>query len=391
MPNFHTNCLAITANEKDMFTVLKTLAQNLFLPLESGSRIDPALYTMPEQLFIDICPYLEGQYALAFSSGGTVKQPLSEDATVTLERFDKSYGLSMSFDTARRSCADVIYEFVRKLPRGSYGFSFADAGETLGYDFMKVRYELTPHPFHATADELFQLSEDLCQSDLSQEKDLNKLAVALVASHWPSYTDGLSALKNVRPYNRAKRLEALRTVSLKTNATNYHLVSEETGTGRRSTVGQRANTFNKTVFEVLQLFPFECEVTGQRYEGRNDNIEHLIPGATVRLQSDWSSKYFNAVGIEIFDLEGRTLGYVGGTFNPSDDERKALACLLPHIRATAVDVAPLSSVDKRKKIARFTIHMELEQFDYQGLRAEVREILGQRKVDRTRTSIVEEG
>ena len=143
------------------------------------------------------------------------------------------------------------------------------------------------------------------------------------------------------------------------------------------------------IFDLFARFPFECEVTGQAYEGRNENIEYLLPGGRLRLQSDWNNPYFAHVGIKVYDTAGRRLANVGGYLNPSDDDRAAIACLLPHIKATAINVSPLgTTLNSRRRLGQFEVHLEIEPIDISMVSDEVHQLLAQSSDGRARHSIV---
>ena len=80
---------------------------------------------------------------------------------------------------------------------------------------------------------------------------------------------------------------------------------------------------------------------------------------------------------------------LGGYFNPTDEDRVAIACLLPHIKATAVDVSPLgSTLNFSRRIGQFQVHLEIEPIDIQAVLEEAHQLLCEDPSDRVRPSIV---
>lgn len=155
----------------------------------------------------------------------------------------------------------------------------------------------------------------------------------------------------------------------------------------------REGLFESAVIAMLSQFPFVCEVTGQRYLGRMGNIEALVPGSPVVLRADWQSRFFSPCGIEVFDLKGRSLANLGGYHNPRDDERAAIACLLPHIRAYAESVRPVgAALGPVAAGDEFTLRLELEpDLDLSALMEEVDALLALPVERRALSSIVREG
>lgn len=116
---------------------------------------------------------------------------------------------------------------------------------------------------------------------------------------------------------------------------------------------------------VLEKFPWILLVTGSAYEGREANVEDLVPGEPVKLVSDWKSPYFTPVGIEVHTADGRSIGNLDcawwdGGVDLEDNDRAAIACILPHVRAYAEQVVPLSTKDGRARHSTVTVRLELD-------------------------------
>lgn len=341
-------------------------------------------------------------------------RPLSESAAVTMDRFGQTNVLRLSYSTANRSNFEDVERLFSMLPGGSYGLAFLDADEGDGYKEVAVFSGLS-HGGLAGAEfecetmevrralDLYDQAKELVRNDLALSGDLVEVAASFAICNWSEFlwakTNGMGsdeegeALYDGIDIRRASSdhfsylLEPSFDAYEAEDATIWsaHVIDyEQLSSGD---IGM----FERNVVPLLRRFPFECEVTGQAYEGRNANIEHLVPGAAVQLKSDWKNPYFKGAGIEVRDASGRRLANLGGYLNPSDLDRVTLACLLPHIKATAIDVSPLgATVDGRRKQGQFTLHLEIEPIDLSSALEEVRVLLSSKPDDRVRTSLMPE-
>ena len=452
MANFHANQLTIAAEEGCMLNVLRVMALNLasnsketsyndllesatsvraaykkiwhyiddwywlvFTPNPIGS--DAWLANNPDNAQMELQKHPEyaalAQAAadLGLGKGGAAisvsvapsGRPLSDSADVSMNRFGSTYVLNVRYETADKSNFKDVDTFFHMLPEGRYGVSFIDADEYDAYEgtcvlagthpgrdgFLGLRGE-TANDIETT-----QLLADYaranCATDLSKNDDLAVVALTYAASVWPHY----NVIFNSDDNKSSQKL--IRTFRDEINPVP-HCSDHESFNQSRSASGSAPSRMpNKTelmrldacIVNLLTRFPFECEVTGQAYEGRNEKIEYLVPGAKLRLKSDWNSPYFTYAGIKIFDTSGRRLANLGGYFNPTDEDRVAIACLLPHIKATAVDVSPLgSTLNFRRRIGQFQVHLEIEPIDIQAALEEVHQLLCEDPSDRVRSSIV---
>ena len=111
------------------------------------------------------------------------------------------------------------------------------------------------------------------------------------------------------------------------------------------------------VYALVLDFPCTKPISGTHHLGRAGRIEHVKVGDSLILAADWNCEFFDPAGIEVFNEQGETLGYLEGVIGPM---RGALALILPHVTATVESVTPLSKRKKGSKYALMDVHMELD-------------------------------
>lgn len=111
------------------------------------------------------------------------------------------------------------------------------------------------------------------------------------------------------------------------------------------------------VYALVRDFPCTKPISGTHHLGRAGRIEHVKVGDSLILAADWNCEFFDPAGIEVFNEQGETLGYLEGVIGPM---RGALALILPHVTATVESVTPLSKRKKGSKYALMDVHMELD-------------------------------
>ena len=113
------------------------------------------------------------------------------------------------------------------------------------------------------------------------------------------------------------------------------------------------------VYALVRDFPCTKPISGTHHLGRAGRIEHVKVGDSLILAADWNCEFFDPAGIEVFNEQGETLGYLEGVIGPM---RGALALILPHVTATVESVTPLSKRKKGSKYALMDVHMELDDY-----------------------------
>lgn len=435
MANYHTNDLAIAADTENMKKVLLNFAANLAANSEeTGFDFHDILgLRSAEGMYQAIESALTCYYWLAFSgapvdedlssdnslgwesstssASGYASQvealervfssrfqdadfkfgvrpsgrPMSEEASVELSRYGDRWVIQLYYSTAWEPNSSDIDSFFLGLPEGEYGVAFLDAGEYDGYETISV-FSGVHHGralLHDAAEEGEDDSIDshelweLLKKGRAENRDeidgLAHLAFNCAVSQWNDWGSWEEPYED--DYDDVDSwLEKLNAPLF-----NWDNPNED-----------EFEKISDYVIGVLSTFPFECEVTGAKYLGRNQNIEHCISGSEVCLKSDWNSPYFKYAGIELFDKEGRSLGNVGGYRNPSEDKRAVFACLLPHIRATVVNVETQSSRGDWRKQAHLDVRLELDPIDLPAVLEEMRSLLKLDPEKRSLSSAVSE-
>lgn len=435
MANYHTNDLAIAADTENMKKVLLNFAANLAANSEEtgfdfhdilGLRSAEGMYRVIESALT--CYYwlafsgvpvdedlssdnslgwesstssasgyasqveaLERVFSSRFQDAGfkfgvrPSGRPMSEEASVELSRYGDRWVIQLYYSTAWEPNSSDIDSFFLGLPEGEYGVAFLDADEYDGYETISV-FSGVHHGrtlLHDAAEEgeddsidsheLWELLKKSRAENRDEIDGLAHLAFNCAVSQWNDWGSWEEPYED--DYDDVDSwLEKLNAPLF-----NWDNPNED-----------EFEKISDYVIGVLSAFPFECEVTGAKYLGRNQNIEHCISGSEVCLKSDWNSPYFKYAGIELFDKEGRSLGNVGGYRNPSEDKRAVFACLLPHIRATVVNVETQSSRGDWRKQAHLDVRLELDPIDLPAVLEEMRSLLKLDPEKRSLSSAVSE-
>ena len=108
----------------------------------------------------------------------------------------------------------------------------------------------------------------------------------------------------------------------------------------------------------LEHFPLTISIEGAGYEGRNERLEYVKVGDPLILKTDWNSKYYSPVAVEVFNKKNETLGYLRNVWDISLD---VIAQLVDEgrIKATVESITPLSKRRKGSKYALMDVRMEL--------------------------------
>lgn len=435
MANYHTNDLAIAADTENMKKVLLNFAANLAANSEetgfdfhdilglrsaegmyqaiesaltcyywlafSGAPVDEDLSsdnslgwessTSSASGYASQVEALERVFSSRFQDAGfkfgvrPSGRPMSEEASVELSRYGDRWVIQLYYSTAWEPNSSDIDSFFLGLPEGEYGVAFLDADEYDGYETISV-FSGVHHGralLHDAAEEGEDDSIDshelweLLKKGRAENRDeidgLAHLAFNCAVSQWNDWGSW------EEPYEDDYDDTDSWLEKLNAPLFNWDNPNED-----------EFEKISDYVIGVLSTFPFECEVTGAKYLGRNQNIEHCISGSEVCLKSDWNSPYFKYAGIELFDKEGRSLGNVGGYRNPSEDKRAVFACLLPHIRATVVNVETQSSRGDWRKQAHLDVRLELDPIDLPAVLEEMRSLLKLDPEKRSLSSAVSE-
>ncbi len=421
MANFHENNLVIAADEENMCKVLTRIAENLAANSEeTGFSLDQIEgKTTTAKLYYVIASYIDAYYWCAFAgapidqevldagseewganeyhrshlntiaaalgnvatklsdAGGPsvgvsfapTGRPMSETACVHLSSCGNNYVLKIDYATAWEPNSKDIDSFFMGLPSGDYGVAFYDSDEIDEYESINAFCGL--HHGRASlhsvekkvVDEIINsaqlrtLADHAFYNPASHIVDIALLADNIAVREW-SQLDW--ADDDINWYNP-----------------DYNSLI----------------AIDKFIVETMVSFPWIVGVTGSAYEGREANVEMLVPGDRLKLVSDWETPYFSPVGIEVYTADGRRIGNLDGNYGEimslPDEIRTILACILPHIRAYAETVKPLSVKRKGSSHSTVTVRLEANNDMLSGIYDEVHNLLEKSLNERVLTSDME--
>lgn len=130
--------------------------------------------------------------------------------------------------------------------------------------------------------------------------------------------------------------------------------------GRVEVRGKVEEKFQETIignrtWKKNITYPLFVEIEGTGYANRNDHIEHMVPGETLKLVEDRKSKFYDPVAIEVFNDRDETVGFLKDSY---DKQLLAIAKNIKNIRASVVDVTHVSKRRKGSKYSLMTVKLE---------------------------------
>ena len=286
--------------------------------------------------------------------------------------------------------------FFLGLPEGEYGVAFLDADEYDDYETISV-FSGVHHGralLHDVAEEgeddnidsheLWELQEEALIENKDEIDDLARLAFSCTVSWW---NDGELWREYCEDDEEDYEDEGDYDGGESTDPSRFFLYSPRNWDNPDE---EDLAEIDEQIIEMLPLFPIERKATGQGLFGRGQNVEYCVPGSEVRLKSDWDTSRFRYVEVDILDKEGKSLGDVGTDYSAQDNGLVVIACLLPHIRATVVNMETRGSRGDWRKQAHFNVRLELEPIDLAAVLAEVHELLRLDPKRRLLSSVVSE-
>ena len=447
MANYHTNDLAIAADAENMKKVLLNFAANLAANSEetgfdfhevagiesvkaiyeaiegrlsgfyefsfSGAPIDEEIpsndslgwesstssasgYASQVEAMKSFASRLQGSGAsIAFEvlpSG----RPLSDEASVELTQYGDRWVIRLMYSTGWEPNSRELNLFFLGLPEGEYGVAFLDADEYDDYETISV-FSGVHHGralLHDVAEEgedgsidsreLWELQEEALIENKDEIDDLARLAFSCTVSWW---NDGELWREYCEDDEEDYEDEGDYDDGESTDLSRFFLYSPRNWDNPDE---EDLAEIDEQIIEMLPLFPIERKATGQGLFGRGQNVEYCVPGSEVRLKSDWDTSRFRYVEVDILDKEGKSLGDVGTDYSAQDNGLVVIACLLPHIRATVVNMETRGSRGDWRKQAHFNVRLELEPIDLAAVLAEVHELLRLDPKRRSLSSVVSE-
>ena len=441
MANFHTDRLVIAASDEDMQKVLRRFAQNLAANAENThfdlDSIDGVVSV--RDLWRVVRPEIDAYYWLSFAgapierdvadagaeewgahqenraylssiaaafgsltpktddnvdvalSFAPTARPMSDTADVNIDSYGGNWVLTVSYSTAWEPNSNDLNLFFMGLPEGLYGVAFFDADEYDNFETFNTFCGL--HHGRAgmraaeirtddvvNASELKERKPWLAHVSRSEVSDLAELAEIEAVCGWSSGWEDDEDYDSGYDGSGHDGGDPLASWGYSINWYNPS--------------GSDLDRIDKAILSVLGRFPWVVGSTGAAYEGRESNVERLVPGQPIQLVADWASPYFHPCAIQTRDAKGQRLGNLdgnGGGMELSDNARTALACILPHVRACADKVEPRMILDSRKRNSTVIVRLELTDEPLEHIIDEAHELLGKASNQRTVSSVVEEG
>ena len=120
-------------------------------------------------------------------------------------------------------------------------------------------------------------------------------------------------------------------------------------------------------FHPAIAFPVIRAIEGTGYEGRAERIEYIEVGDPLVLKADYESPYYSPVAIEVFDINGGTLGYLRESDNVKELSLAANATYMLRggVSAKVESVTPRSRRRKNAKYALMDVRISLNRDEYQ--------------------------
>ena len=440
MANFHTDRLVIAANEEDMRKVLRRFALNLAANAKDTNFDIAGIEgkVSVRELYRVVSPEIDAYYWLSFAgapidrevadagaeewgahqknraylssiatalgnltpqtenvevsfSFAPTARPMSDTANVGIDSYGANWVLTVGYDTAWEPNSNDLNFFFMGLPEGNYGVAFFDADEYDNFETVN-RFCGLHHGRGGMRAAVVRIDDTIDASELKERKawlshvtrsevaNLAELAEIEAVCGWSSGWEDEDEYDSDYGSNDYSGGDPLASWGYAINWNNPS--------------GGDFDRIDKAILAVLERFPWVVGSTGAAYEGRESNVEKLIPGQLVKLVADWANPYFHPCGIQTQDAEGRRLGNLddnGGGMELSDNARAALACILPHVRAYADKVEPRMILDARKRNSTVIVRLVLTDEPLEHITDEVHELLGKASNQRSVSSVVEEG
>lgn len=428
MANYHENVLAITADEENMCKVLFRMGMNLAanreytnFDLQSIEGLETA-----EEIYRKVGPEIDGNYIYVFagapvpkdiaenetpgwtsgtssegsfaelvqamvlsterfnkdasegaSLGLTVTKPagcgLSDTASVGLTRYGGNLLLEVCYATAWSPNSEDLDAFCMGLPQGDYGIAFYDGDEYNSYSTVDVFSGLhhgcaTMHAAEGDRewdtidiDDLKARRRDYSKISGSEITDIVELARMGATRSWSEWGED------------ANEDYLLENVGDDGESIGFHDVPPTINWIRPTE--DDFKHIDKMMLEAIGSFPQVRRIyDGFTTEG-NEAAERLFPGENVTVVSEWSTRKTPCrVSFKVCDSNDTVIGTITGWTNDASTFA-ALACILPHLKATVWKLVPLSLRSSSAPGPLLSVRFDLEPIDAKELIAETHALL----------------
>lgn len=373
MANFHTNVVAIVAQQRDMLHVLQTMGHNL------RSRAAATEFNVPVDAFDDVDELfratrrdIEDWYWLTFAPyDGPVDdeeaawrsdtRPLSESGDAGLWKRQSLYALLMEYSTAWVDNGDDICEFMRLLPDGRYAFAHFDADEYDNYDCVWLSAART------TGDGARQIAtcldsaskDELCEQFIrltrtwepSEEDDLADVAYNVALCGWMWY--GSIGSAGYIPDETGVQAEAEALFGQTSLDKHFERVVEPPPEPEEPlcplTPEEEVIDQIRTCLASMIAFPLYLAIDNGHLADDGRPLEGLVAGRGAALRVGERYCGFGKLSVEALAEDGTLLGEVTREFDPAfgwwGDIRwftRALSSLGPLLSVTVEGVMPKS-------------------------------------------------
>lgn len=297
-----------------------------------------------------------------------------------------------------------VQKYCNALDSSRYGFASINGGEYMCSQGDEIAYiQAGPNmadPFCGALDfdQFVDMRKNVREQGSSELSDLALLAMFNCESPFVYYwsacdSDPESDDCNSEDCNLVDLGLALSRILANPSVDDYEVIDEFLVRALRT-------------FPLLRFFKYgELSDYGERSES-------LCPGDRLMLTADWlqgssDSDTTNGachISFSLYDLNGNIMGtfedlyvfldlevpglYRGGVNSFKD---YAIACLLPHLVVTVVDITPSSLRSSKAVPALVTIRLDLEPLDYKRTLSEVHALLSRDLSDRLSTSKLPKG
>lgn len=392
MANFHTNVVAIVAQQHDMLHVLQTMGHNL------RSRVVATEFNVPVDAFEDVdelfCAMrrdIEDWYWLAFvpydgpaddeeAAWQSDGRPLSESGDVRLWKRESLYALLMEYSTAWVDNGDDVCAFMRLLPDGRYAFAHFDADEYDNYDCVWLSAART------TGDSARQVAtcidsaskDELCEQFIrltrtwepSEEDELEDVAYNVALCGWMWY--GSIGSAGYIPDETGVQAEAEALFGQTSLDKHFERVVEPPPEPeeplRPLTPEEEVIDQIRTCLASMIAFPLYLAIDNGHLADDGRPLEGLVAGRGAVLRVGERYCGFGKLSVEALAEDGTLLGEVTREFNPAfgwwEDIRwftRALSSLGPLLSVTVEGVMPKSHWIGKTSVAgpNFVLRVEL--------------------------------
>ena len=365
-----------------------------------------------------------GGVSVEVTATGPTGQALGDTASLSFERYKKNWLFTIRYVTAWSPNAEDIDVFFMGLPQGEYGVAFYDADEYDGYESISVFSGLhhgcaTLHAVEGDCEsgtiemDVLKARRDnyseIVKTDIVDLVELAKYGATTAWNEWGEDEEDFD-YEDYEDYEDENE--------------NYEedggCEGEDEGEGGEGEGGADAGVdgdyesidflnrppinwtnpekkhlrkIDRIMFNLIGAFPWVCEIgSGFTPEG-NEAAERLFPGDAVIVSSEWViGDTPGEVRFKVCDSNGTVIGVLWGWMNLVSDSRErrssaaALACILPHVRATVWNLMPVSLRNRGVSGPKLSIRFDLEPIAAEELIGQTHALLEKDLKDRTLSS-----